>query len=86
MLDQSGWRWSVADRRCSIVPVGTVCQVPIFAGHLDPRSFSPHPRIFWPERWLPEAPELAAGLGQEFRLSQQAYMPFNYGTPLQSVC
>jgi hypothetical protein len=34
-----------------------------------------------PERWLPEeGSKIAEFRGQEYRLNQAAYMPFNYGT------
>jgi hypothetical protein len=34
-----------------------------------------------PERWLPEeGVKVAEARGQEYRLNQAAYMPFNYGT------
>jgi hypothetical protein len=33
-----------------------------------------------PERWLPEeGVKIAEARGQEYRLNQAAYMPFNYG-------
>lgn len=36
--------------------------------------------MFWPERWLPEeGPKIAEARGQDFKLSQGAYMPFHYG-------
>jgi cytochrome P450 len=50
--------------------------------HRDMRYFSPDPDAFWPERWLAgEGPKIAEARGQEFKLAQGAYMPFNYGPP-----
>jgi hypothetical protein len=66
---------------CSLVPVGTTCQIPTWSLHRDPRHFSPRPEEFWPERWLPEASKLAEAKGEEFILNAHAYMPFNYGSP-----
>jgi cytochrome P450 len=47
--------------------------------HRDPRYFSPDPEEFWPERWLGEGAKIAKSRGQDFKLNQGAYMPFNYG-------
>jgi cytochrome P450 len=56
------------------------------AVHRDPRSFSPDPTAFWPERWLPqEGPKLAAARGLDFQLDTGALITFGHGT-LSATC
>jgi hypothetical protein len=45
----------------------------------DPRYFSPCPETFWPERWLPEGPELAMARNEVFVHDTTAFMPFSFG-------
>jgi hypothetical protein len=45
----------------------------------DARYFSPCPETFWPERWLPEGPELAMARNEVFVHDTTAFMPFSFG-------
>jgi hypothetical protein len=67
-----------------IHPIGRTLYLTCSPVQRDPRYFWPEPETFWPERWLPDqGPKIAEARGQEFRLDQNAYMPFSYGAFLR---
>ncbi|KZP24070.1 high nitrogen upregulated cytochrome P450 monooxygenase 2 [Athelia psychrophila] len=68
----------------NVIPEGTAVFSHFYSLHRDPRSFSPLPEVFWPDRWLPEgertSPFSPAHKGPvNVILDRTAFTPFSFG-------
>ncbi|KAI0331729.1 high nitrogen upregulated cytochrome P450 monooxygenase 2 [Cubamyces sp. BRFM 1775] len=71
------------------LPAGTAALLHTYSLQRDPRSFSPHPESFWPERWLLASGRISfaeAGIADKalFAHNENAFLPFSYG-PMNCV-
>ncbi|KZP10113.1 cytochrome P450 [Athelia psychrophila] len=68
----------------NVIPEGTAVFSHFYSVHRDPRSFSPLPDVFWPDRWLSEgertSPFSPAHKGPvDVVLDRAAFTPFSFG-------
>jgi cytochrome P450 len=71
------------------VPPGTAINIPAYALHRCATYFSPSPNVFWPDRWLRDAPSAlsSSGIGSETGnrpfsdvvTNTSAFIPFSFG-------
>ncbi|KZP24238.1 cytochrome P450 [Athelia psychrophila] len=68
----------------NVIPEGTAVFSHFYSVHRDPRSFSPLPDVFWPDRWLPEG-ERTSPFSPTHKgpvnvvLDKTAFTPFSFG-------
>ncbi|KAJ4469256.1 cytochrome P450 [Lentinula aciculospora] len=62
------------------IPPQTNLQISTYCVQRDPANFSPCPDRFWPDRWLLNIRDSLNGQDRvEFRLNEEAFIPFSYG-------
>jgi cytochrome P450 len=79
----------LSHHRDRYAPPGTAINIPAYALHRCAKYFSPSPSVFWPGRWLKEAPSAPSisGNGSEAKdrpfskvvTNTSAFIPFSFG-------